>query len=142
MPVSGPNRPKTGHADPRRSLPSVENVAAEAARLMPANGAAPRALLTELARSRLADLRAAAISTADGDVLALAGKVAGEARRLLAGTIQPVINATGVILQTNLGRAPLSEAALARRAPPALAIRSRGPRATLPVRQERHDPRW
>jgi L-seryl-tRNA(Ser) seleniumtransferase len=31
---------------------------------------------------------------------------------LLAPTIQPVINATGVIVHTNLGRAPLSEAAL------------------------------
>lgn len=31
----------------------------------------------------------------------------------LAPTLQPVINATGVIVHTNLGRAPLSEAALA-----------------------------
>jgi L-seryl-tRNA(Ser) seleniumtransferase len=32
---------------------------------------------------------------------------------LLAPTLKPVINATGVIIHTNLGRAPLSEAALA-----------------------------
>ena len=33
--------------------------------------------------------------------------------RWLAPTLRPVINATGVIIHTNLGRAPLSEAALA-----------------------------
>ena len=35
-------------------------------------------------------------------------------QRTLAPSLQPVINATGVIVHTNLGRAPLSSAALAR----------------------------
>src|SRR5204862_6939548 len=35
------------------------------------------------------------------------------ARTLAAGTLAPVINATGVILHTNLGRAPLASAAAA-----------------------------
>jgi L-seryl-tRNA(Ser) seleniumtransferase len=36
--------------------------------------------------------------------------IAGEADRILHPSLQPVINATGVILHTNLGRAPLSAA--------------------------------
>jgi L-seryl-tRNA(Ser) seleniumtransferase len=38
--------------------------------------------------------------------------VSGELRRSLAHSLKPVINATGVILHTNLGRAPLSAKAL------------------------------
>src|SRR5262249_47711515 len=34
--------------------------------------------------------------------------IAREVERILARTLQPVINATGVILHTNLGRAPLA----------------------------------
>src|SRR5690349_18787464 len=34
--------------------------------------------------------------------------------RMLGSQLQPVINATGVIIHTNLGRAPLGETALAR----------------------------
>src|SRR5262249_54334281 len=38
--------------------------------------------------------------------------IAREVERILARTLQPVINATGVILHTNLGRAPLAPAVL------------------------------
>jgi L-seryl-tRNA(Ser) seleniumtransferase len=53
----------------------------------------------------------------DGDALklalsGLAGAVEKELRHALGYSLRPVINATGVILHTNLGRAPLSDAAI------------------------------
>src|ERR1700683_2564304 len=42
----------------------------------------------------------------------ITGAVDAELRRMLGYSLKPVINATGVILHTNLGRAPLSEAAI------------------------------
>jgi L-seryl-tRNA(Ser) seleniumtransferase len=42
----------------------------------------------------------------------LAGAVENQLRQALAYSLRPVINATGVILHTNLGRAPLGDAAI------------------------------
>jgi L-seryl-tRNA(Ser) seleniumtransferase len=91
--------------DPRRALPSVDAVL-KAAR--PAT--AERERFTNAVRVVLAEARATRES---GD----AADFADRARALVAErerrTLVPVINATGVILQTNLGRAPLSEGAIA-----------------------------
>src|SRR5579864_7942321 len=43
----------------------------------------------------------------------IVGAIEEQLRRALRHSLRPVINATGVILHTNLGRAPLAEAALA-----------------------------
>jgi L-seryl-tRNA(Ser) seleniumtransferase len=53
----------------------------------------------------------------DGNALQLAlsglsGAVENQLRRTLSYSLRPVINATGVILHTNLGRAPLSDAVI------------------------------
>jgi len=47
------------------------------------------------------------------DVAALVARVGARLRERLAPTLRPVVNATGVIIHTNLGRAPLSAGARA-----------------------------
>jgi L-seryl-tRNA(Ser) seleniumtransferase len=75
--------------------------------------------VAEAARSVLARLRQeVAAERLDGTTLplALAGMASAieqQLRQSLAYSLAPVINATGVILHTNLGRAPVSRAALA-----------------------------
>ncbi len=106
--------------DPRRQLPSVDRLlahealqAAMAQHGQPLTATAARATLTA-ARTALAT--ANADLQAGGDVPSVT-QLAEDALRRLAdmarGTLYPVINATGVIIHTNLGRAPLSRAARA-----------------------------
>jgi L-seryl-tRNA(Ser) seleniumtransferase len=63
---------------------------------------AARAVLDEL-RARLKSSRAAVPC----DLAAIAARIAAEVTAQIAPSLRPVINATGVILHTNLGRAPL-----------------------------------
>jgi L-seryl-tRNA(Ser) seleniumtransferase len=90
-----------------RDLPSVDRLLVDE-RL----AAAPRRLATEAARRALERARES-IRAGDepGDVVELAQ---AELARMSAFSQRAVINATGVILHTNLGRAPLASAALAR----------------------------
>ena len=72
--------------------------------------------LTNIARSVTAEIRALVRSQEfnvdNGDLLGEAIRRLGvNARREGEAGIKPVINATGVVLHTNLGRAPLSDAA-------------------------------
>jgi len=87
-------------------VPSVDAVL----RAAPADAAERRRLVAAV-REVLADARSGGSEILDAAAYA---KLARErlAKRD-APTLRPVINATGVILHTNLGRAPLSEAALA-----------------------------
>ena len=76
-----------------------------------------RAVVVEIARAVLADLRALIArdpkaAAAALDPAALDERIAAEVERASAVSLRPVINATGVILHTNLGRAPLSTAAI------------------------------
>ena len=91
--------------DPRRALPSIERVVGSLAGL-------PTALLTAVARDAVDAARAAieaGATPSEADVLAdAAARVEAQRMRLL----QPVINATGVLLHTNLGRAPIGDEAL------------------------------
>jgi L-seryl-tRNA(Ser) seleniumtransferase len=92
-----------------RALPSVD-VLARAVE----DGRTPHALAVDAARHVLAAARAEVANGANTPTFDELGertrRAVEEARR---GSLRAVINATGVILQTNLGRAPLSERALA-----------------------------
>ena len=67
-----------------------------------------QAIRTELERVRVSYAQATQVP-AEADLL---GHINHFLRTWTTSTLQPVINATGVILQTNLGRAPLSRAAI------------------------------
>ena len=99
-----------------RELPSVDEllrtpaVATLAAEL----GLAPVTDATRAVLARLREEIGSGLLDAAGLQLALNGAhvaVEGQLRRALGHSLRPVINATGVILHTNLGRAPLTESA-------------------------------
>jgi L-seryl-tRNA(Ser) seleniumtransferase len=96
--------------DPRRSLPSVDSLL----RSEPGRRAATtvsRPLLKRTVTDVLEELRASADGSqrpTDDEILA---RAIWRASRTVSG-LGPVINATGVILHTNLGRAPLPERAV------------------------------
>jgi len=96
-------------SDPRRALPSVSALL-ESETVRPLLASAPRELVVNAVR----DAVAAARDTPD--VPRDAGEWAAAIRDALATrkrrSLRPVINATGVVLHTNLGRAPLAPAAL------------------------------
>jgi len=100
--------------DPRRRLPAVGTLSADPAAqpLVERFGsaalvAALRTVLTE-ARARLREDEAA-VPTATDLLAAARGRLEANARE----TLFPVINATGVVIHTNLGRAPLAPEAVA-----------------------------
>ena len=97
--------------DRRRRLPSVDRLLATEP-LATAGSQHGRSLAVDAARDTLADARARAVQ--GHPPLSTAALAQEAVRRLEAaarGTLLPVINATGVIIHTNLGRAPLSDAA-------------------------------
>jgi len=92
--------------DPRRALPGVDRVTSELDGL-------PHALLAAYAREAVDAARdrvAAGESIDHHEVVEDARARVVKAR---AGLLRPVVNATGVIVHTNLGRAPIGEDALA-----------------------------
>lgn len=99
-------------ADLLRQIPSVDELLAQP-RLSALTTRIDRGILLEVTRAALADLRAriageTAISVATLNGASIEELIAEHVERLLARSLWPVINATGVILHTNLGRAPLA----------------------------------
>ena len=92
-------------ADPRRALPSVDAILRAG---QPSD--VERERFTRVAREVLARARAA---HASGDAATFAAETRAALLERERLTLRSVINATGVILQTNLGRAPLAPRALA-----------------------------
>jgi L-seryl-tRNA(Ser) seleniumtransferase len=97
---------------PHRAIPSVE-------RLLRSHAAAPllarwkRERVVEMIRLVLGDVRRQldAGGALPGDEILL-GRVAAGLDAAAAPRLQRLVNATGVVLHTNLGRAPLAEAAV------------------------------
>ncbi len=101
-----------------RQIPSVDELLTQP-RLAALASRVDRGLLVEVTRAVLEDLRARITGEINFTALALASSsieefVADMVERLLAHSLWPVINATGVILHTNLGRAPLPAAVVER----------------------------
>ncbi len=102
----------TDRAARLRALPSVDRVLAQPP-LADALDRLPRADVTDAVRQAIEDARTALIADRDDpiDAAELARLAADSLTALLRPSLRPVINATGVVIHTNLGRAPVSEAA-------------------------------
>src|SRR5690242_18278513 len=96
-----------------RRLPKVDDVLASE----PLRGLlerAPRWAVLQAVRSEIERLRAGLLKNAEAPADVDPGVVERQVEALLRPSLTPVLNATGVVLHTNLGRAPLAERALER----------------------------
>jgi L-seryl-tRNA(Ser) seleniumtransferase len=96
-----------------RTLPSVDKLLGHAV-LESACQDLPRAVVVSAVRETLAEARSALRRAKVGsapDAEALAHAAAARARLATVPALRRVLNATGIVLHTNLGRAPLAEAA-------------------------------
>ncbi|QIN85168.1 L-seryl-tRNA(Sec) selenium transferase [Rubrobacter tropicus] len=102
---------ETGKSERLRSLPAVDAVMRDqaGAALADRHG---RAAATSAVRGVLEDLRAR-ISAGEEPAVTESGVVALASKLLSGRSLRRVVNATGVVLHTNLGRSVLSEAAVA-----------------------------
>ena len=108
---------KTASSELFRKLPSVDDVmrGPSVDSLVAGYGHDSVVDAARVVVGRLREEIASGLLDADGLELALsglAGAVENQLRQALSYSLRPVINATGVILHTNLGRAPLGEAAI------------------------------
>jgi L-seryl-tRNA(Ser) seleniumtransferase len=101
-------------ANPFRDLPSVNEIL-ETPAVQALAGSHAHAAVVAAVRQELADLRQrlARGGPTDGQAgpEALAARVVERLRREFRPKLRPVINATGIVLHTNLGRAPVAEEA-------------------------------
>lgn len=100
----------TGVTGDRRSLPAVGSLL-DAPELAPLLERAPRQAVTTAVRAAIARVRAGS-QAAPASAAGWSDLVNSELEDLTCPSLRPVINATGVVLHTNLGRAPLADAAV------------------------------
>ena len=96
-----------------RRLPSVDKLISEE-RIKQLTKNYPHELLVNLVRQRL-EIERLAIAAGNPcpSIDEMVESLSTQLRRLENPSLRPVINATGVVLHTNLGRAPLSQEAIA-----------------------------
>jgi L-seryl-tRNA(Ser) seleniumtransferase len=96
-----------------RHLPAVDRLLNEPALRGLANSV-PHLLLVEAAQQTVAELRREVLAGDSPDLspATVATRTAALARAKAEPALRPVLNATGTLLHTNLGRAPLAPAAL------------------------------
>lgn len=95
-----------------RALPKVDELLR---RPELADTGLPQAVLTDLVRARIDDLRRQILEgalTGLPDIQTLCGDLRADAAAAARPSLRPVINATGIVLHTNLGRACLSDHAV------------------------------
>jgi L-seryl-tRNA(Ser) seleniumtransferase len=112
------NPPDKNKKELLRLIPQVNDLVDSASSVASAVGV-PRQVLTRAARDVVEGLRARLLEGEGGYAPAdlsperLGEVVAAEAALMMRPSLRKVINATGVVLHTNLGRAPLAPSALA-----------------------------
>ncbi len=95
-------------SDPRRALPSVDRLLLDP-EIQELLGAAPRIAVVDAVRESLAAARKRRAGAPENWATDVRERLADRARP----SLRPVLNATGVVLHTNLGRAPLAPVAVA-----------------------------
>ena len=107
------NTEKNNKQELLSSLPSVDELLKGAGMVSLLSGH-PRAVVVQAIREVLSEAREKIIDarTADTSAEALSAAISRRIQKLSAFSLLPVINATGIVLHTNLGRAVLSEKAL------------------------------
>jgi L-seryl-tRNA(Ser) seleniumtransferase len=113
MEMSGKKQLTAEQAELLRQIPSVDELLMQP-RLAGLTKRVDRNLVVEVARAVLADLRGRIAEDLNWTAISLDGAsveelISAQVEKILSRSLQPVINATGVILHTNLGRAPLPE---------------------------------
>src|SRR3979490_1009786 len=113
MEMRGKNAVSAEQAELLRQIPSVDELLVQP-RLAALSKRVDRNLVVEVARAVLGDLRARSAGDSNWTAVSLDAAsveelISVQVERILSRSLQPVINATGVILHTNLGRAPLAE---------------------------------
>jgi L-seryl-tRNA(Ser) seleniumtransferase len=113
MEMRGKKTVSAEQAELLRQIPSVDELLTQP-RLAALSKRVDRNLVVEVARAVLADLRGRIAEDSNWTAISLDGAsveelISSQVEKILSRSLQPVINATGVILHTNLGRAPLPE---------------------------------
>jgi L-seryl-tRNA(Ser) seleniumtransferase len=95
-------------SDPRRELPSVDRLLLQP-EIRDLLQTAPRIAVVDAVREAIAAARTRRAGAPDSWAADVRERLSDRAR----SSLRPVLNATGVVLHTNLGRAPLAPAAVA-----------------------------